>query len=65
MKFGQFAREALQEAIKDGRVMAVDWQERRYVYAHTGNVVKGLAVGRRGLYTMVQDSREVIVQEFE
>ena len=50
-KFGQWAREALERALKDGRVEVIDMDDRASKYSN----VKGLGVGRRGLYSLIQD----------
>jgi len=59
MKFGSFAREALQAASLDGRVPIIEMDERSHSIESKN--VKGLAMGSRGLLSMIQDTREVLI----
>jgi hypothetical protein len=64
-------------ALKEGKVPMIDFEERTYTFeggkgpvagAHGGGTaggVRGLNLGRRGLLNLIQDQREIIIQEFE
>jgi len=66
IKFGHFAREALKLALNEGKVPVIDFDERTYkVSGDNNNKVQSLSLGRRGLLNLIQDQREILVQEFE
>lgn len=64
VKFGQFVRELLEEQLRAGNVPLIEFSQRTYCFESMQ--VRGLAVGRRGLLSLLQpEAREVLVQEFE
>ena len=65
IKFGHFAREALKNAINEGRVPMIEFDERTYNFESNGKSIQSLRVGSRGLLNIIQDQREILVQEFE
>jgi len=60
-KFGHFARTALEKALREERVPLIDFDERTYTFERA----QSLALGRRGLLSVIQEGREVLIQEFE
>ena len=65
IKFGQFAREALKEALNQQRVPMIEFDERTYQFDSNGKSIHSLRVGRRGLLNLIHDQKEILVQEFE
>ena len=59
MKFGQFSRDAFEQAAKQERVFIASFDERAYTFE--SKQLHGLRMGRRGLLSLVQDQREVLI----